>query len=522
MRLRHCLLLLLLATPATAQSPTPLPPLPDTTGWGVQTLAIARDPRGSVWVGTYGQGILRLRPGSKTWEPIRHDSTSTSSISGDFVQAFAFGPRGEIWYGTIGSGWGLSRDDGRTWKNWSAAELGREWLYVAPSGIVLRGDTVFIGTADGIQLTADDGEHWVALTDSSSLQHKGPADSAIGLLASQYVRRLGTDRRGLLVTTLRGNQRLMFTPDGWSSTPLMTASFSPLNSLLVGGALIKGTICGLRLSSDTIPCYNRNAPLAEAPKQPLTIWFRRPIDRGDNAAIDQTYRYGSTMGGVFQQHQGVEFNNPEGTPVRAIGSGTVVYAGPAEQGALTIAIRHDSSLTTVSGRYLIYSVYYHNSALVAKFGQRVAPGQIIARVGSTGRATNEHLHLEIHAAPVDSIELIVDSLQRFPPYTSNPELWIEPLSGTGIVVGQVWDAKGAPVPQARIYGLTKPEPLETPYAYAETYGDKGHSHPLYNEHFAVSDVPPGNYLLGVTIGNKRVFRRVNVEEGKLTWVVFRP
>jgi hypothetical protein len=78
------------------------------------------------------------------------------------------------------------------------------------------------------------------------------------------------------------------------------------------------------------------------------------------------------------------------------------------------------------------------------------------------------------------------------------------------------------VPQARIYGLTKTEPLETPYAYAETYGDKAHSHPLYGEHFAVSDVLPGSYLLGVSIGGKRVFRRVTVEAGKLTWVVFRP
>ncbi len=232
---RIALLLAWLAAPAAAQSPTPLPPLPDTTGWGVQILTIARDLRGSVWVGTYGQGILRLRPGSKTWESIRHDSASSASISGDFVQAFAFGSRGEIWYGTIGSGWGVSKDDGGTWRNWSAAELGREWEYVAPNGIVTRGDTVFIGTADGIQVTADDGEHWVALTDSSSLEHRGPADSAIGLLQSQYVRRLGIDRRGLLVTTLRGNQRLLFTPDGWSSQPLTTASFSPAQQPPGGG-----------------------------------------------------------------------------------------------------------------------------------------------------------------------------------------------------------------------------------------------------------------------------------------------
>ena len=116
---------------------------------------------------------------------------------------------------------------------------------------------------------------------------------------------------------------------------------------------------------------------------------------------------------------------------------------------------------------------------------------MIARVGNTGRATNDHLHLELAASPTDSIGAIVDSLQRFPPYTTNPELWIEPLPNTGIVAGQVFDAAGAPVPQARIYGIVKRDPVETPFSYAETYGDKAHAHPLYGEHFAVSDVPVG-------------------------------
>jgi len=228
------------------------------------------------------------------------------------------------------------------------------------------------------------------------------------------------------------------------------------------------------------------------------------------------------MGGNFQQHQGVEFNNPDGTPVLAIGSGTVVYAGRAEQGALTVAIRHDSTLMVQRRKLAIWSAYYHNSRIDVKTGQRVAAGQRIARVGNTGRATNEHLHLEVQVAPPDSAATIVDSLERFPPHTTNPELWIAPLPGTGIVAGQVLDAAGRPVPGARIYGLIKPEPRETPFSYAETYGDRAHPHPLYDEHFAVSDVPPGSYVLGTEIGGAKVFRRVTVEAGKLTWVVFRP
>jgi murein DD-endopeptidase MepM/ murein hydrolase activator NlpD len=228
------------------------------------------------------------------------------------------------------------------------------------------------------------------------------------------------------------------------------------------------------------------------------------------------------MGGNFQPHQGVEFNNADGTPVHAIGGGVVVHAGPAEAGALTVAIKHDRKLTADGGRRFLFSVYYHNSKLLVHVGQRVKAGDVISLVGNTGRATNDHLHLEVHASPFDSTRLIVDPAVRYPPYNTNPELWIAPLPGTGIVAGQVWDSAGQPVQRARIYGLVKPEPQETPFSFIETYGPRNHSDPIYHEHFAISDVPPGEYVLGVAIDGKRVFRRVKVKAGKLTWVEFRP
>jgi murein DD-endopeptidase MepM/ murein hydrolase activator NlpD len=251
-------------------------------------------------------------------------------------------------------------------------------------------------------------------------------------------------------------------------------------------------------------------------------WFRRPIALTDQPYIDQTYRFGSTMGGNFQPHQGVEFNNADGTPVHAIGAGVVVHSGPAERGALTVAIKHDRKLTAGGKQLYLFSVYYHNSKLLRQVGDRVKAGDVVALVGNTGRATNDHMHLEVHASPFDSTRLIVDPEVRYPPYNTNPELWIEPLPGTGMIAGQVWDSAGKPVQQARIYGLVKPEPRETPFSFIETYGPRNHSDPGYQEHFAISDVPPGTYILGVAIAGKRVYRQVKVEAGRFTWVEFRP
>jgi hypothetical protein len=326
------------------------------------------------------------------------------------------------------------------------------------------------------------------------------------VLRCEYVTRIQLARGLLALTTPCGRQIL--DPDGgrWR-TSTVRMQISETAAMMIqssgweraAGPADQGTIMALR-----------------------TTWFRRPIDSTANWYIDQTYRYGSTMGGNFQQHQGVEFNNQDGTPVHAIGDGVVVYAGRAERGALTVAIRHDTTVAGAAGRRNVFSVYYHNNALTTRVGDRVKAGDVISRVGHTGRATNDHLHLEVHASPTDSVSAIVDSLNRFPAYTTNPELWIRPLAGTGIVAGQVFDSAGASVPQARVYGLVKPEPRETPFSFAETYGNRTHPHPLYGEHFAVGDVPPGEYVLGVEIQGRKVLRRIRVEAGKLTWVEFRP
>lgn len=537
------------------------PPVPDTSGWGVHVLTIAQAPDSSVWVGTYGQGIFVWRPDETRgapahggWVNLRaSDDTADQAISWDFVQAFGFGSRGEIWYGTLGNGWGLSTDGGRTWRNWEYRELGPEWQYVAPDGIVTRGDTVYVATADGIKVTWDNGASWREIADASDHAEATPA-GRWGTLPNEYVLSLQLVGGTLHAQTLRGGAR---SDDGgrtWQTTApgdrctvrsTCAGLTAPGMRRLLGGAGgipadpwaaevtaragragLLGTRAGLVASrGDSLvwPDVPRPARVAAAdpPAALRHTWFRRPIARGDNAFIDQTYRFGSTMGGNFMPHQGVEFNNPDGTPVLAAGDGVVAFAGEAESGALTVAIRHDRQFRAPDGARFVFTVYYHHSRLLVRAGDRVRAGDPIALAGNTGRATNDHLHFEVHLPPVDSVALVVDPEVRYPPYNANPELWIAPLPGTGAIAGQVWDSGGRAVGQARIYGLATPEPRETPLSFVETYGLRNRPDPAYGEHFAIGDVPPADYVLGVEIDGRRVFRRVRVEAGKLTWVEFR-
>jgi murein DD-endopeptidase MepM/ murein hydrolase activator NlpD len=625
-----CLSAALVAAHGTAAAQT-IPSLPDSSGWGVHVLALARGPDSSLWVGTYGQGIFVLRPTATVWEHIQSSSdTSKHAISWDFVHAFGFGRQGEVWYGTVGNGWGVSVDGGRTWKNWELRQLGPEWQYVAPNGIVTRADTVYIATADGIKVTWDDGKTWRVITDLAGAATA--TDSVMGVIQNQYVLAIAlgtTVDDNLWISDLKG---IAHSPDGgrtwhegfdpvpcegkgcvnrarallvdpqkrfWVGTELgllafgrefggwnhpnsaacgalsCGATWSGVNQLIeTGGTLYAASrngFFGLRLGTDhdslslapngvTDPDPRTRMTTSVTLRDTMTLvtggltgvtalsvkplgafidyvtagtvassgklrhtWFRRPIDLADQPYIDQTYRFGSTMGGNFQPHQGVEFNNPDGTQVHAIGDGVVVYSGLAEAGSNTIAIRHDRQLKTDDGqRSYVFSVYYHNTKLLVAVGQKVKAGDVIALVGNTGRATNDHLHLEVHVAPTTDTSKIVAADVRYPPFNRNPELWIEPLPGTGVVAGQVWDGKGQPVPQAHVYGLVKPEPQETPFSFIETYGPRNHSDPVYQEHFAIGDVPPGTYTLGVAIDGKKVFRRVEVKAGKLTWVEFRP
>jgi murein DD-endopeptidase MepM/ murein hydrolase activator NlpD len=496
-------------TPMPSTVTTPASSLPDPDGWGPHVLALARAPDGAVWVGTYGHGIHVSRDGSgAAWETL--SSADSAGISWDFVNALAFAGDGTVWYGTVGNGWGVSRDGGRTWRNWTFDELGPRWLYVVPDGIAVVGDTVFVATADGLRITSDLGDSYREVTEADGLPNRYLLDLAVEVRpgSAPLIR----------VRHLRGISRSQDGGRTWSLEPGGGTGAAAAAQRLTPPADDSPLARSLREPQNRFQDYAAEGLSPALPGEREHFGFRRPIEAEDNPYLDQTYTYGSTMGGNVQQHQGVEFNNPEGTTVHAIGDGMVGYAGGAEAGSNTVAILHDRRL----GEEYVWSTYYHNAELLVAAGQRVRVGDPIARVGSTGRATNDHLHLEIHVTPGTDSIAVVDPANRYPAFTRNPQLWIEPLPGTGAIAGRVFDAAGRPVPGARVYGVTKPLPRETPFSFAETYEDRAHPDPVFGEHFAIGDVPAGVWILGVEVEGKRLYRAARVEPGRVTEVEFRP
>ncbi|MCY4321422.1 MAG: M23 family metallopeptidase [Bdellovibrionaceae bacterium] len=86
-------------------------------------------------------------------------------------------------------------------------------------------------------------------------------------------------------------------------------------------------------------------------------------------------------------HLGIDLKANSGTKVLSVSSGRVVYAGQKFSGyGKVIIIEHSSHWT---------SLYSHLSQIKVKQNQRVKGGQVIGAVGSTGRSTGPHLHLEL-------------------------------------------------------------------------------------------------------------------------------
>ena len=396
-------------------------------------------------------------------------------------------------------GYAISYDNAATWKYFSPN--GKMTANNLPAckvrAVEFSGQSLYAGCDDGLFSSNDGGNTWSRLS-----QHE---------LSSDFIHDLIFDKEGKLwIATYKeiGNYNPL-TKDWQVFHNIDGLPDGSINCLAITakGRILAGTNCGLYQFSHKQPLPMKEGEIDSVftqTEEPVHQWMLRPVGPDEQNCRDQTYLYGSTMGGNFRQHQGNEYNNPEGTSLLAVDNGVVVYTDSAIGFTVLKCERQQDGKD-------VFAHYHHQFKILKKVGDKVIRGDTIGEVGKKGDVTNEHLHFEM--AYTDK-----DSQSEHPSHTRNSELWIAPLPGCGTIVGRLVDKDDKPIQGARIYGLTKPIPTETPFSFAETYKDAVNPDESYNENFVIGDVPEGDYVIYSNANGMKARIKVHVDQGKVTRV----
>jgi murein DD-endopeptidase MepM/ murein hydrolase activator NlpD len=124
--------------------------------------------------------------------------------------------------------------------------------------------------------------------------------------------------------------------------------------------------------------------------------FVRPVPHEANSAFGSRSVFNGQM---RNPHSGADFRSPPGTPIKAPNAGLVVLAHDLYYSGGTVVIDHGLGL---------FSLFAHLSAIDAKEGATVASGEVVGRVGATGRVTGPHLHwmVRVNGARIDPLALL--------------------------------------------------------------------------------------------------------------------
>ena len=242
------------------------------------------------------------------------------------------------------------------------------------------------------------------------------------------------------------------------------------------------------------------------------FYFARPI------AADQVnwpladYRYG----GVFFAniaHTGVDIDAPSGTPILAAGPGTVIWSdwglfreNPGDHTdpyGQAVVVRMDFGYKNQQ----LYTIYAHMSKLIAVVGQHVETGDVLGLVGATGATTGPHVHFEVR--------LGADSFF----HTYNPELWMAPPEGWGVLVARIADTSNNTLQQLEVY-VTNTVTDQT--RLIKTYGPGPVNHdPYYKENLVLGDLPAGLYKITFNYKGTAEQDWMYIYAGQVTYFTFR-
>lgn len=251
-------------------------------------------------------------------------------------------------------------------------------------------------------------------------------------------------------------------------------------------------------------------PTPWAPTLEDHFYFARPIAANEVNWPLADYRYG----GVFLPnvvHTGIDIPASVGTPVLAAGSGRVIWAGyglylgnddPNDPYGLAVTIKHDFGF---QGEYL-FTIYGHLSQIDVAKGQQVAAGDILGLSGETGKVTGPHLHFEVRVGK-NTYSL-----------SQNPELWLAPPQGWGLLVARVMNSAGEPLISTEVTILAKENNQRWT---VKTYGKGANSDPYYNENMVLGDLPAGDYVVWMPFAGTTYNLDIHITPGMVSYFTFR-
>jgi murein DD-endopeptidase MepM/ murein hydrolase activator NlpD len=262
-------------------------------------------------------------------------------------------------------------------------------------------------------------------------------------------------------------------------------------------------------------------PVPWIPSPQDHFYFASPISAYDIDSAYSIYPYG----GVFFEnvvHTGIDIPGDIGIPILAAGSGTVIYAGQGvyRQGnnvyddpyGKAVVIEHDFSY---QGEPL-FTLYAHLDEILVEKGQFLDMGDQIGLLGRTGKTTGPHLHFEVR---LGSNEFFA---------TRNPDLWISPPQGWGVLVGQIHTYVGFPLEQQIVYLYpTEDNPAIGPvndvgWISTSYQNDAINSDPHYKENFTLANLPAGKYYIYIPVTSIGLSwsKEIEIKPGQVTFFRF--
>jgi murein DD-endopeptidase MepM/ murein hydrolase activator NlpD len=190
-----------------------------------------------------------------------------------------------------------------------------------------------------------------------------------------------------MATKLRDRRVIL----GLATTMIIMSGLGVLTTALIGpgrqmapAAMALADAAARQQMADRAGRSDRPAPATPAPPKPAPK-KKSPTWVNPMPGVELSSCFGPRWGSL---HQGIDFAGAPGTPILAVGSGTVFGAGWLYSGyGMSVVIDHGNGY---------FSHYAHASQILVSPGQHVKPGQPVALEGDTGDSAGPHLHFEIH------------------------------------------------------------------------------------------------------------------------------